>query len=154
MLSIFEYILVDFWLGCSNDKCQVLFLALIFLPQTFLFFWWSHYEAIQQSKRPYLTVKRLHLNKNWLLVGLFFSTTGCLNAKPDVLNTYYAIKRAFLSHKNSICTFMRCGNLTYDPWIWLKITSLSSTASVLKDGRISLEIPSFHSEIFCSKTSK
>jgi hypothetical protein len=30
----------------------------------------------------------------------------------------------------------------------LRITSLSSTASVLNDGRISLEIPSFCSEIF------
>ena len=64
--------------------------------------------------------------------------TGCLNAKPDVLNTYKAIKNALLSHKNGICTFMRCGNLSYDPWIWLKILSLSSTASVLNDGRISL----------------
>ena len=26
---------------------------------------------------------------------------------------------------------MRCGNLTYDPWIWLKVTSMASTASVL-----------------------
>jgi hypothetical protein len=34
--------------------------------------------------------------------------------------------------------------LSYDPSIWLKVTSLSSTASVLKDGRISLEIPSFY----------
>ena len=25
---------------------------------------------------------------------------------------------------------MRCGHLTYDTWIWLEITSLSSTASV------------------------
>ena len=43
---------------------------------------------------------------------------------------------------------MRCGHLTYDPWIWLKVTSPSSTASDLNDGRISLEIPSFCSEIF------
>ena len=50
---------------------------------------------------------------------------------------------------------MRCGILSYDPWIWLKITSLSSTASVLNDGRISLEIPSIHSEIYIFfKTSK
>ena len=28
---------------------------------------------------------------------------------------------------------MRCGILTYDPWIWLKIISLSSTASVLNE---------------------
>jgi hypothetical protein len=46
---------------------------------------------------------------------------------------------------------MRCGNLIYDPWIWLKITFLSSTASALKDGKISLEVPSFHSEIFLFK---
>jgi hypothetical protein len=46
---------------------------------------------------------------------------------------------------------MRCGILTYDTWIWLKITSLSSTASVLNDGRISLEIPSFCSQIFFFK---
>ena len=83
-----------------------------------------------------------------------FPITGCLNAKPDVLNTYKAIKIVLLSHKNGICTFLRCGNLTYDPWIWLKKTSLSSTASVLKDGRISLEIPSFHSEIFLFKNIK
>jgi hypothetical protein len=43
---------------------------------------------------------------------------------------------------------MRCGILTYDTWIRLKITSLSSTTSVLKDSRISLEIPSFYSETF------
>ena len=48
---------------------------------------------------------------------------------------------------------MRFGHLTYDPWIWLKITSLSSTVSVLNDGRISLDIPSFCSEIFFFKTS-
>ena len=41
-----------------------------------------------------------------------------------------------------------------DPWIWLKVTSMASTASVLKDGRISLEIPSFNSKIFIFKTSK
>jgi hypothetical protein len=53
-----------------------------------------------------------------------------------------------------ICTFMRCGHLTYDPWIWLKVISMASTASVLNDDRISLEIPSFYSEFFFSKTSK
>jgi hypothetical protein len=46
---------------------------------------------------------------------------------------------------------MICGHLTFDTWIWLKITSLSSTASFLNDGRISLEIPSFCSEIIFSK---
>ena len=42
---------------------------------------------------------------------------------------------------------MRCGHLTYDPWIWLKVTSMASPASDLNNGRISLEIPSFYSEI-------
>ena len=46
------------------------------------------------------------------------------------------------------------GHLTIDPWIWLKVTPLSSTASVLNDGRISLEIPSFCSKICLFKTSK
>jgi hypothetical protein len=43
--------------------------------------------------------------------------------------------------------FIGNGHLTIDPWIWLKTTFLSSTASVLKDGRLLLEIPSF-SQIF------
>ena len=55
--------------------------------------------------------------------------SGCLNAKPDVLNTYQAIKSALLSNKEEMNTFMRCGNLTYDPWIWLRLTSMASTAS-------------------------
>ena len=47
--------------------------------------------------------------------------------------------------------FISNGHLAYDPWIWLKVTSLSSTTSVLKDGRISLEISSFYSKFFFSK---
>ena len=39
---------------------------------------------------------------------------------------------------------------TYDLWIWLKVTSLSSTTSVLNGGRISLEISSFYSKVFFS----
>ena len=27
---------------------------------------------------------------------------------------------------------MRCGHLTYDPWIWLKVTFMASTASKRK----------------------
>ena len=61
---------------------------------------------------------------------------------------YLQSVETFLSRKNGTSTFMRCGNLTYDPWIWLKMTSLSSTASVLNDGRISLEIPSFCPDFF------
>ena len=58
-------------------------------------------------------------------------STGCLNMLCQTSNHFLGIKNTLLSHKNGICTFMRYGNLTYDAWIWLKITSLSSTASVL-----------------------
>ena len=84
----------------------------------------------------------------------FVLTTGCLISVCMKTNAYQAIKNELLSHKIWICTFMRCGHLTYDTWLWLKITSLSSTASVLNDGRISLEILSFCSVIFFFKTSK
>ena len=52
----------------------------------------------------------------------FLDFTGCSNAKPDVLNTYQAIKSALLSQKNKIC-------------IWLKVTSMASTASDRKSAK-------------------
>ena len=30
-------------------------------------------------------------------------------------------QKCTFSHKNGICTLMRCGHLTYDTWIWLKM---------------------------------
>ena len=45
------------------------------------------------------------------------------------------MKNALLSYKNCICTFLRCGILTYDPWIWLKVTSMASTASNRKSAK-------------------
>jgi hypothetical protein len=35
------------------------------------------------------------------------------------------------------------GHLTYDPLIWLKVTSLASTASVLRECKISLKFQEF-----------
>jgi hypothetical protein len=68
------------------------------------------------------------------------------------------IYRVFVIKKcqiKGIRMFIDNGHLTIiDPWIWLKVTSLSSTASVLNDGRISLEIPSFCSKNCFFKTSK
>ena len=61
--------------------------------------------------------------------------TGCFISACMKTNAYQAIKNALLSHKNSICTFMRCGHLTYDPWIWLKVTSMASTASNRKSAK-------------------
>ena len=57
--------------------------------------------------------------------------------------------------KKCICIFIDNEHLTYDLLIWLKVSSLFSTASVMKDGRISLEIPSFYSKfIFFKKSNK
>ena len=55
---------------------------------------------------------------------------------------------------NVHCQCIGNGRLTVDSWVWLKVTTLSSTASVLKDGRISLEIPSFYSKNILFKTFK
>ena len=68
-----------------------------------------------------------HLDSTYTIIN-----TGCSNSICAKVNTYKAIKNALLGHKNGICTLLRCGHLTYDPWIWLKVTSLSSTASKRK----------------------
>ena len=39
----------------------------------------------------------------------------------------------------------------YDPLIWLKVTSLSSTASVLREGKISLKLQEYIHKIIFSK---
>ena len=57
----------------------------------------------------------------WLrpCVGLLLGTcitlcsTGCLNMLCQTSNHLLRTKNTLLSHKNGICTFMRCGNLTY-----------------------------------------
>ena len=59
----------------------------------------------------------------------------CSNSICAKKTHFLAIKNALLSHKNGICTFMRCGHLTYDPWIWLKVTSMASTASNRKSAK-------------------
>ena len=46
------------------------------------------------------------------------------------------------------------GHLTYYPLIWLKLTSLSSTASVLKECKISLKFQEFFQIFIFFKTSK
>ena len=102
-------------------------------------------KNINTQAKSNATINR---NINRQLIEKTKRYTGCLNMLCQTSNHLLGIKNTLLSHKNGICTFMRCGNLTYDTWIWLKITSLSSTASVLNDGRISLEIPSFCSEIY------
>ena len=34
-----------------------------------------------------------------------------------------------------VCVFIGKGHLTYDPWIWLKVTSMASTASNRKNAK-------------------
>ena len=106
-------------------------------------FRWSIKKSYNSEK-----TKKLQIQNSDALVSVQLSESSTYRVfKLDLLQNK-CIKNALLSHKNKICTFMRCVNLTYDPWIWLKITSLCSTASVLNDGLISLEIPSFCSDFF------
>ena len=79
---------------------------------------------------------RLSNTRAWhgLSSSLLYST-GCLNMLCQTSNHLLGIKNTLLSHKNGICTFMRCGNLTYDTWIWLKVTSMASTASNRKSAK-------------------
>ena len=50
-----------------------------------------------------------------------------------------------------ICMFIGNGHLSIDPWIWLKLTSLSSTASVLRECKISLKFQEFFQKFVFSK---
>jgi hypothetical protein len=83
-----------------------------------------------------------------------FGTTGCSISKCHNVTGIYRVFEIKMCQIKGICLFTGNGHLTIDPWIWLKVTSLSSTASVLNDGRISLEIPSFCSKICFFKTLK
>ena len=102
------------------------------------------YETL--GPRTYFFSSQYTLEQEYSFFGSW--CTGCLNMNCQTSKHLLGIKYTLLSHKNGICTFLKCGNLTYDTWICLKITFLSSTASIQNDGRISLEIPSFCSEMF------
>ena len=59
ILIHFLWQMLDFCLGCSNKKCWVWFLALIFLLLTFLFFWGNPYEAIQPVKTTIFSCRKI-----------------------------------------------------------------------------------------------
>jgi hypothetical protein len=46
------------------------------------------------------------------------------------------------------------GHLNYDPLIWLKVTSLASTASVLRNDKIPRKFQESLQKLFFLKTSK
>ena len=69
--------------------------------------------------------------------------TGSLNSKRDNLSSIYGIFEIKMCNRKCICMFIGNGHLSIDPWIWLELTTLSSTASVLKDGRIWFEVVDF-----------
>ena len=58
--------------------------------------------------------------------------TGCLVSKRDNVSSIYRVFELKMWKIKLICMFIGNGHLTIGPWIWLKVTSLSSTASVLK----------------------
>ena len=67
ILINFLWQMLDFCLGCSNKKCWVWFLALIFLLPTFLCFWGNPYQAIQPVKTTILD--RWKIAFNWKLAS-------------------------------------------------------------------------------------
>ena len=88
----------------------------------------THYSQVKMHFIWFGFETQFGLNFSWSLkVSLLI--TGCSNSICAKKTPLLAIKNGLLSHKNDICTFMRCGHLTYDPWIWFKITSMASTAS-------------------------
>ena len=91
------------------------------------------------------------------MIHQFFSclnSTGCLISKCHNVSSIYRVFEIKMCQIKGICMFIGNGHLTFDLQIWLKVTSLTSTASVLIDGRISPEILSFCSKICFVKTSK
>ena len=85
---------------------------------------------------------------------IFNLPTGSLDSKRDNVSSIYRVFELKMHNIKCICIFIGNGHLTIDSWIWLKVTSLSSTASVLKNGRISLEISSLYSKNKFSKHLK
>ena len=69
--------------------------------------------------------------KKWKLTNIWTST-GCLVSKRDNVSSIYRVFELKMWKIKLICMFIGNGHLTIGPWIWLKVTSLSSTASVLK----------------------
>ena len=98
---------------------------------------------LSQKRYKCKNVKSFYSSKNCLLKNAV--TTGSLVSKRDNVSSIYRVFELKMRKTKVICMFIGNGHLTIDPWIWLKVTFLSSTASVLKDSRILLEIPSFYS---------
>ena len=94
-----------------------------------------------EQKMPNLLLDLTISKKNFITPFDFLPSyicircTGCSNSICAKKTHFLSMKNALLCHKNGICTFMRCGHLTYDPWIWLKVTSMASTASNRKSAK-------------------
>ena len=103
----------------------------------------------------YLIERVLMIGANWKLtrrkmdVEIF---TGSSRAKCDKVNQYLGRFWWWWKYFMAIQMFLRLHHLTYDPLIWSEVTCLSSTASVLKDGKISFEILLFF--FFLQKNKK
>ena len=80
--------------------------------------------------------------------------TGCLNANLYTSFCFGGQKFASQLWFEGGLGILNSGIFTYDPWIWSKVTSLSSTASVLRDGKISLKCHESIQKKFFFKTSK
>ena len=122
---------------------QLHILQMEFLPNFMIFFRFTStwFTDMYVTKNCVFCWSADHLNTE--IIYFFYQKpyTGCSDAKRDNVSSNYRIFELKITKLKGISMFIGNGHLTIDPWIWLKITSLSSTASVLKDGKTSLKIP-------------
>ena len=71
--------------------------------------------------------------------ALCIEGTGCSISKRDNVSGIYRVFEPKICQLKGIGMFIGNGHLTVDPCIWLKVTILASTASVLKDGQNSIK---------------
>ena len=80
--------------------------------------------------------------------------TGCPGANIQVLTYSDTQKYTSQISFGGGLGILSSGHFTYDPLIWLKVTSLSSTASVLRDGKISLKFQESIKKLFFPQNIK
>ena len=117
--------------------------------------WWRSGSPNQSFDRlkvdPFL---RLPISYTQMLKRIYLQSiikiniyTGSLVSNRDKVSRIYRVLELEMRNIKGNCMFIGNEHLTFGPSIWIKVKYLSSTASVLNDGRISFEILSYYSKI-------
>ena len=108
ILINFLWQMLDFCLGCSNKKCWIWFLALIFLLLTFLFFWGNTYEAIQPVKTTIFSCRKITFEQELAAFLPVFSTRAAqiqlsVWLKSLRVPKYVHLTLVYWNTRNSLC---------------------------------------------------